>query len=46
MQVSDVSIQVGDTSYGLPASWSNENWPSGDGWLETNESCVCSVRPS
>ena len=40
VQVAGVTIQVGDTSYGLPASWSNENHPNGDGWLETDQSCV------
>ena len=40
VQVAGVTIQVGDTSYGLPASWSNENYPNGDGWLETDQSCV------
>jgi hypothetical protein len=40
LQVGDLSIQVGDTSYGLPAGWSNANHPSGDGWLETDQSCV------
>mmetsp|Transcript_22225 Transcript_22225/g.62540 ORF Transcript_22225/g.62540 Transcript_22225/m.62540 type:complete len:180 (-) Transcript_22225:346-885(-) len=44
VQVAGVTIQVGDTSYGLPASWSLENWPSGDGWLETNQSCVWWVK--
>ena len=44
VQVAGVTIQVGDTSYGLPASWSNENWPSGDGWLETDQSCVWWVK--
>ena len=40
VQVAGVTIQVGDTSYGLPASWSLENHPNGDGWLETDQSCV------
>ena len=31
---------MGDTDYKLPAGWSNENYPSGDGWLETDSSCV------
>jgi len=44
VQVAGVTIQVGDTSYGLPASWSNEGWPNGDGWLETDQSCVWWVK--
>ena len=44
VQVAGITIQVGDTSYGLPASWSLENHPSGDGWLETDQSCVWWVK--
>ena len=40
MQLGELSIQVGDTDYKLPAGWSNENHPNGDGWLETDSSCV------
>ena len=44
VQVGDVRIEVGDTLYGLPAGWSNANHPSGDGWLETDQSCVWWVK--
>ena len=44
MQLGELSIQVGETHYELPAGWSNENHPSGDGWLETDQSCVWWVK--
>jgi hypothetical protein len=47
VQVAGVTIQVGDTYYWLRADWSNaffdlNNAPyaNGDGWLETDQSCV------
>jgi len=38
--IHDVSIQVGDTSYGVLAGWSDAASIGGDGWLETDQSCV------